>query len=63
MSYLMVNGQMNYLKKKKLASIATARALRATVFLGSLIGKTGRCAPPAPPIAASLILSTKLTVC
>ncbi len=32
-----------------------ALALRAPVFLGSLIHQTGRCAPPTP-IAASLLL-------
>ncbi len=32
-----------------------ARALRAPVFLGSLPRQTGRCAPPSPPIAASLL--------
>jgi hypothetical protein len=31
-----------------------ARALRTLVVLGSLTRKTGCCAPPAPPIAASL---------
>jgi hypothetical protein len=30
-------------------------ALRTSVFLGSLTRKTGRCAPPALPIATSLI--------
>jgi hypothetical protein len=39
-----------------------ARALRAPVFLGSLTRKTGRCAAPAPPMAASLILSAKLMI-
>ncbi len=39
-----------------------ARALRAPVFLGSLMRKTGRCAAPAPPMAASLILSAKLMI-
>ena len=32
-----------------------ARALRAPVFLGPLVRQTGRCAPPPPPIAASLL--------
>jgi hypothetical protein len=34
-----------------------ARALRTPVILGSIIRKTGRCAPPIPPFAASLILN------
>ncbi len=32
-----------------------ARALRAPVILGSLTRQMGRCAPPLPPIAASLL--------
>ncbi len=38
------------------------RALRAPVFLGSLTRKTERCAPPAPHIAASLILPAILMI-
>ncbi len=33
-----------------------ARALRAPIFLSSLPPQTGRCAPPTPSIAASLLL-------
>jgi hypothetical protein len=33
-----------------------ARALFATVFLDQVTGKVGRCVPPVPPIAGSLIL-------
>jgi hypothetical protein len=44
-----------------------SRALRAPFFSGSLTLKTGRCVPPLPPIAASLLLlienPRKFTVC
>jgi hypothetical protein len=47
-----------------LVGFVCARALRAPVFLGPLTHKTGRCAPPALPIAASLIRRyTPLPVC
>jgi hypothetical protein len=39
-----------------------ARALRAPLFLGLLKRKMERCAPPTPPIAASLILPAILII-
>ncbi len=39
------------------------KTLRTHVFLGLLTNKMGRCAPPAPPIGASLILPVKLMIC
>jgi hypothetical protein len=49
-----------YLKTSRLWPRVRSYAPLAPVILGSLTRKTERCAPPVPPIAASLIYPTIL---
>ncbi len=57
LSFCIINSQ-NIWRQGVLAALRT-RAKRAPGFIGSLTRKTMRCAPPPPPIVASLLFPNK----